>query len=138
KNAPQDARRLMVNEDGRVATDVIKSAGKTGMLLSQLTVEKAQLNRLPTKYDIRDSQDLVNGAEVIALLFKPTADIEGENPGRDANSQQLRAEIAFEAEHRYLILDKNKRGIRGTYELDWNEESACFMTQPDPSLGFYN
>lgn len=134
KTVKPDNRRLTINEVGNAIIGLIKEAGKTAVMLSQLTAEKGQLNRPPTRYDIRDSQDVVNMAEVVGLLYRPTEDVVSGPPELDVNGRKLQKQPDYEAGKSYLIVDKNKRGKRGAYQLDWNDHSECYNEQLDPEL----
>jgi replicative DNA helicase len=113
--------------------ELIKSEGITGGILSQLTV--SENTKVPTKANIRECKDVANGAEVIALLFKPDEEIKGPSPGRDVDGRPIDPEVKFKKGVRYALLDKNKDGPAGKkIELKWNEHSACFDTVKDPEL----
>lgn len=128
-------RRHEVNYIARLATDTIKNADVSGLLLSQITVDLKKSGP-PGKYAIRESQDLVNAAEVVLIGYTPpeTTYI-GENPGRDAKGQQLQRKVEFEKGQRYLLLEKNKDGEnKKVAKMDWDDHSACFNRVVDPEL----
>ena len=93
----------------------IKRIGKTGVLFSQLTIAAGER---PDKYSIRDSKDIANGAEVIALGFTAAEGIESKHTtiGRG---------------ERCILVEKNKDGAKGVVPVTWDDESACFRDKPD-------
>lgn len=127
-------RRQEINYVTGIATDCIKLSGVAGLILSQITVDPKH-QKPPGKYSIRESQDVSNGAEVVALGFTPEKDIEGEDPGRDAKGHQLQREVLFAAGQRYMLLAKNKTGPKDIFmEMDWDEHSACFNRVADSEI----
>lgn len=95
----------------------IKRLGKTGILFSQLTIGAGEK---PDKYSIRDSKDVANGAEVIALGFTVP---EG---GMKAASG-----TSFDQGQRCILVEKNKDGAKGLVPVHWDDESACFRDKPN-------
>jgi replicative DNA helicase len=113
--------------------DTIKRHNITGAIASQMTIDGD--TKVPSKRQIRECKDVANGAEVIAILFKPDDNILGPNPGKNERGEQLAPEVKFKAGIRYCLLDKNKDGPAGKkIELRWNEHSACFDTVMDPEF----
>jgi len=107
-----------------VMRDVIRSNNKTGMILSQLTITTE--TKVPNKHNIRESRDVSNAAEVVAIGFCPDANVARQG-GSDSD------EPLFEKGHKYLLLDKNKAGPAKRFvRLGWNENSACFDDVEDP------
>lgn len=127
--AAQD-RRHEVSHVARVVTDMAKMNNISGLLLSQITFDK-QRRGPPGKYDLRESQDLANAAEVVVMGYRPT-ETEYQEHGRDANGRDMREPI-FEEGQRYLLLVKNKAGeVGGHVKLKWDSRSACFDDVVDP------
>jgi replicative DNA helicase len=128
--------RLKFKHIAKVMRYLIKSENKTGVIVSQLTMTND--TKIPNKHNIRDCRDVGNGAEVIVILFKPDADVQGPSPGRDEQNRPLAPEVLFRQGVRYALLDKNKDGPAGKrVQLEWNEESACFDTVKDPEIERY-
>lgn len=130
-------RREEINHLQKMARDCVKTAGgpgTAGLVLSQLTIDKKRSGP-PGKYDIRESQDVTNGAEVVALGFTPDKDIYGDDPGCDAHGLQLQREVTFAAGQRYMLLAKNKKGRKDIFvEMSWDDHSACFNRVVDPEI----
>lgn len=124
---PQQDRRNQVTYIARTLTDVIKSLDKTGILFSQITVDKTK--PIPDKHSIRESRDVSNAAEVVLLGFKPEKAIMSQGqPGR-------LPECVVEAGARALFVDKCKNGPRGAVlPMPWDDRSACFDEVEDPEL----
>ncbi len=125
---PMQDRRNQVTYIARTLTDVTKSLNRTGILFSQITVEKGK--PIPDKHSIRESRDVSNAAEVVLLGFKPEKDMmtASKVPGRPP-------ELLVAAGARALFVDKCKNGPRGAIiPLPWDEDSACFDTVKDPEL----
>lgn len=108
-------RRHEVAYVARTVTDLAKNNNIAGLLLSQLTIDK-QREAAPNKYDLRESQDLANAAEVVVLGYRP-----------------LKDDPPYEAKERHLIIAKNKDGeASGFVRLKWDQKSACFDDVVDP------
>lgn len=125
---PQQDRRNQVTYIARTLTDITKSLDKTGIIFSQITVEKGK--PMPDKHSIRESRDVSNAAEVVLLGFCPEKDImaASRDPGRPP-------ERIVEAGARAILVDKCKNGPRGALiAMPWDNESACFNTVKDPEL----
>jgi replicative DNA helicase len=97
----------------------IKGLGACGILLSQIT--KKQDGSPPNKYSARDSQDIVNGAEVVVVGYELTTSF------TDAGGRE------WAAGTKVLKVDKNKNGPKGTVPMTWDSEIAAFYDEPDPT-----
>lgn len=95
---------------------VIKGNGITGIILSQLTITEGK--KYPDKHSIRESRDVSNAAEVVALGFTPTQDI----PDLKNDSAPL-----VKAGSRCIKIDKAKAGRKITVEMEWDETAATFI-----------
>jgi replicative DNA helicase len=118
-------QRLAMTYMARVMTDTIKTTGKAGAILSQVTPdEKANV---PDMYSVRDSKDVANAAEVVAIGFFSKTSIE-----RDVDGQKTM--IANEGE-RVIVLAKNKPGpgpMGRIYRMGTNI-GGFFETVPNPN-----
>lgn len=94
---------------------VVKDNNIAGMILSQITVQDGK--KYPDKHSIRESRDVSNAAEVVALGFTPSEDI----PGKDGSH--------INAGSRCIKIDKAKDGWKGAVMMGWNTESACFEVE---------
>jgi len=102
-----DDRRNEVRKCGRAFTNAIKSTNASGVIFSQLTLEKGQ--KRPTKADVRDSKDIAQAAETIALGWE---DVNG---------------------NRKILLDKVKQGRKGMeIDVHFDSETASFVSDVDP------
>jgi replicative DNA helicase len=102
-----------------VMRELIRSHGKTGIILSQLTINND--TKVPTKHNIRESRDVSNAAEVVAIGFAPDENV------------VVNGELIYEKGKKYLLIDKNKGGPpKRRVELAWNGEAACFDKVLDP------
>jgi replicative DNA helicase len=123
---PQQDRRNQVTYIARTLTDITKSLDKTGIIFSQITIEKGKA--VPDKHSIRESRDVSNAAEVVLLGFVPEKDITAPSrePGRPA-------ELLVSGGERAIFVDKCKNGPRGALiPMPWDNDSACFDTVVDP------
>lgn len=93
----------------------IKRLGRTGILFSQLTIAAGEK---PDKYSIRDSKDIANGAEVIALGFTASTEVQSKH-------------TTIQQGERCILVEKNKDGAKGVVPVKWDNESACFRDTPD-------
>lgn len=109
-------RRLQLAWIARELRATIKGLGITGAIMSQITPKQGEV---PSKNDIRDSKDIVNGAEIVAVGHEPTKPMETKTAG------------TIEAGTKCFIIDKNKDGPKGVVPLVWDEKSACFRDEPD-------
>jgi len=108
-------RRNQVSYIARALTDVTKTLGVAGIICSQLTMQEGKAH--PDKHSIRESRDVANAAEVVALGFTPDKPIK-----RNTDGVQLAA-----PGDRCVFLDKVKDGARGALlRMSWDDNSACF------------
>lgn len=125
-----DDTRQGLNYIARTMTDTVKTLGKSGIIFAQITPDTKEL--VPDMYTIRDTKDVVNAAEVVAIGFEPKAKIE-----RDQNGEKV---VVAEAESRAIVLAKNKPGPgpKGrVYGMTSDREHQCFDVTPDPSDRFH-
>lgn len=125
--ATQD-QRLGITYIARVMTDAIKTTGKAGALLSQVTPDDKAM--IPDMYSIRDSKDVANAAEVVAIGFFPKAAVERDMDGR-------KVMLAKEGE-RCIVLAKNKPGPgpqNRIYRMGSDVTHGCFDVVRDPTPG---
>jgi len=123
---PQQDRRNQVTYIARTLTDITKSLDKTGIIFSQITVEKGK--PMPDKHSIRESRDVSNAAEVVLLGFIPEKDLMGQS--REAGRPP---ELLVGAGDKAILVDKCKNGPRGAMiRMPWDNDSACFDTVLDP------
>jgi replicative DNA helicase len=94
----------------------IKQLGVTGVLVSQLTPQQGVK---PSKYSVRDSKDIVHGAEVVAVGYYTE------------EGAKTRDGIPIPAHSRAICIDKNKDGPLGSVILNWDEDCACFRDDVD-------
>jgi replicative DNA helicase len=112
--------RVKFKEIASVLRHVVKDAKCSGVLFSQVTTDEN--TKFPTRHNIRESRDIGNAAEVIALGFEP-------EKAFDYGGNTLKGG------HKYLFVDKVKNGPRNRFvELDWDADSACFRTVTDPDV----
>jgi replicative DNA helicase len=125
--------RTRFKHTSQIMRDLVRTNGKSGAILSQLTINSD--TKVPNKQNIRESRDVSNAAEVVAIGFTPETDVTKGNPGRDDQGRALAPEVVFKAGERYILIDKNKNGPRGKkVQMRWDEKSACFDTVHDPEL----
>jgi replicative DNA helicase len=123
---PQQDRRNQVTYIARTLTDITKSLDKTGIIFSQITIEKGK--PMPDKHSIRESRDVSNAAEVVLLGFVPEKALMGQS--REAGRPP---ELLVDAGERAILVDKCKNGPRGALiRMPWDNDSACFDTVEDP------
>jgi|GEM_PF-6729437 len=122
-------RRMQVNYIARTLTNVIKSLNRAGVIFAQITCEDG---KKPTKYSIRDSRDVSNAAEVVALGWTP--DVDQRRKERDEMTGRVTdGEVIAKAGQRCVIVDKNKSGpAKRLYSMNWNGDGAYFETVPRP------
>ncbi len=106
-------RRNEVSEVAAMLREAVKTSGKTGIIFSQITVSADK--RYPDKHSIRESRDVSNAAEVIALGFTPAESL-----------MRPDGSVAVEAGKKAILIDKAKDGIKGAVQLMWSEEMAAF------------
>lgn len=125
KDKPTQDQRLGITYIARIMTDVIKTSGKAGAILSQVTPDDKAM--VPDMYSIRDSKDVANAAEVVAIGFVPKSAIE-----RDVDGRKIM--IANEGE-RAMVLAKNKPGPGPggrIYRMGSDADHGCFDVVEDP------
>ncbi len=106
-------RRNEVSEVAAMLREVVKTSGKAGIIFSQITVQVGK--KYPDKHSIRESRDVSNAADVIALGFTPNETL----PGKDGQG-------TVDAGTKCMLIDKVKQGIKGTVPLEWDKEGAFF------------
>jgi replicative DNA helicase len=121
QRAQQD-RRNSLTYIARVLTDAVKSENIAGVIYSQITVSDAKGGKKhPDKHSIRDSRDVSNAAEVVALGFVPENGIKSKHGG-----------WRVEPGKRAVLLDKVKNGVaKRFYSMKWDDNSACFDAVKD-------
>lgn len=130
KEKPAQDQRLSITYIARMMTDVIKTSGKAGALLSQVTPDDKDM--VPDMYSIRDSKDVANAAEVVAIGFFPRAAVE-----RDVGNQKVL--VAKEGE-RVMVLAKNKPGpgpMGRIYKMGSDTDRGCFTNvKPEVEMDY--
>jgi replicative DNA helicase len=129
KDKAIDETRQSLNYIARVMTDTVKTIGRAGIIFAQVTPDTKDL--VPDMYTIRDTKDVVNAAEVVAIGFEPKMKIE-----RDQDGEKV---VVAEAESKAIVLAKNKPGPgpKGrVYGMKSDKEHQCFDVTPDPSDEF--
>ena len=117
--------RVKFREIASVCRHIAKDAKIAGMLFSQLTLDEKTV--IPNRRNIRECRDIANAAEVIIIGFEPEKEITDQRTGNKIN-----------AGTKCVFIDKVKNGPRGgKLAMDWDEESACFNTVPDPETERY-
>jgi hypothetical protein len=129
----QQDRRNEVSEMAALIRGVVKRRDRALILLSQVTVGEDP-DKFPRMNQIRDSRDVVNAAEVVAMCGIPPNDMKDKN-----------GNVRAAAGERAMLLEKVKQGRKGWAQLHWDDESASFVdveddrtsdTDPrDPPLG---
>lgn len=117
-------RRSSLNYIARTMTDLIKTEGKAGIIYAQITPDSKDDGRgnVPDMYCIRDSKDVVNAAEVVAIGFQPQVTL-------------TRGQDTFAINERVFHLAKNKPGPApkgGLYLMSSDTEHGCFDVTLDP------
>jgi len=113
-------RRNEVAEVAAALRESIKTTGVTGIIFSQITVSEGKKH--PDKHSIRESRDVSNAAEAVLLGFIPEKPIIAKKDKR---------EVA-KAGQKCILIDKAKDGLRGVVALKWDNDSACFISEPKP------
>lgn len=124
KDKPTQDQRMGITYIARIMTDTIKTTGKAGGLLSQVTPDDKAM--IPDMYSIRDSKDVANAAEVVAIGFFPKSAIE-----RDMNGRKM---MIAEEGARAIVLAKNKPGPGPggrIYRMGSDAEHGCFNNVED-------
>ena len=116
-------RRLQINHIFNLISDTCKLRKVPAIVYSQITPNAS--DPYPTMYSIRESKDVTNAAEVVALGFTPKQDL--------ARGDRI---LAIEGK-KSIYLDKSKNGQPDLFfEMDWDNNCACFNTvlRPDQKL----
>lgn len=115
--ARHESRQLELQWIGRQMRACFKRLKIPGVIVSQITPKQGER---PTKEDVRQCKDIVHGAEVVAIGYEPTRDLETKSAG------------TIEAGTKCLLIDKNKDGPKGVVPLKWDEDTASFYDATDP------
>jgi replicative DNA helicase len=108
-------RRMQINHIFNMIADTCKLKKVPAIIFSQITPDDKK--PYPDKYSLRESKDVANGAEVVALGFTPEEDL--------ARGDRLLAT----SRKKTIYLDKNKNGVPDQFfEMDWDNDCACFNT----------
>lgn len=128
KNLNTD-RRGILNYIARMMTDTVKELGCAGLIFGQVTPDtKADV---PDMYEIRDSKDVVNAADAVAIGYMPKAQVE-----RNVNGQRV---VVAEKDERCVVVAKNKPGpgpAGRIYRMGSDQEHGCFDIVDDPNRQF--
>jgi replicative DNA helicase len=115
----QQDRRNEVSEMAALIRGVVKRRDRALILLSQVTVGEDP-DKFPRMNQIRDSRDVVNAAEVVAMCGIPPNDMKDKN-----------GNVRAAAGERAMLLEKVKQGRKGWAQLHWDDESASFVDVVD-------
>lgn len=130
KEKATEQRRMELTYIARTIIDVIKMSGKSGCVCSQITPDDK--HPVPKKEMLRDSKDMGNMAEVVAIGFFARNNIERGQDGQ-------RALVANEGE-RCIVIDKNKPGPGPAsgriYRCGSDVQHGCFDVVTDPDDQF--
>lgn len=118
--AKQQDRRNEVSEMAALIRGVVKRRDRALIMLSQVTVGEDP-DKFPRMNQIRDSRDVVNAAEVVAMCGIPPADMKDKH-----------GTVRARAGERAMLLEKVKQGRKGWAELHWDDDAACFVDIEDP------
>jgi hypothetical protein len=111
---PQKDRRSQLTYIARTVTDAIKTAGAAGILYSQITVSDTK--KTPDRHSLKESRDIGNAAETVALGFIAESDI------------PRKTDDTIKAGSKVLFVDKVKDGPpRQIHKMNWAEDLACFF-----------
>ena len=113
-------RRNEVAEVAAALRESIKTTGITGIIFSQITVQEGKKH--PDKHSIRESRDVSNAAEAVLLGFTPEKPIISKKNGKEVAARGQKC----------ILIDKAKDGLRGVVALKWDNDSACFVSEPKP------
>lgn len=122
--------RQGLNYIARVMTDTTKNANVAGVIYGQVTPDTKAT--VPDMYEIRDSKDVVNAAEVVAIGYQPSDKVE-----RDVDGQRV---VVAEAGTRAIVIAKNKPGpgpAGRVYEMGSDKECGCFDVVRNEELERY-
>ena len=120
---PMKDRRSQLNYIARTMTDCTKTADVAGIIYAQITPDE-KASGPPDMYVIRDTKDVVNAAEVVAVGFDAS--------GKEKRGDQFVAEPGA----RVVILAKNKPGpgAKGRiYAMKSDNTHGCFDVTEKPS-----
>jgi len=101
------SRMLELQSIARSFRAMVRRRGCCGIICSQLT--GCEPGQIPSKQMARECKDIVNGAEVVLLLYSVD---EGPTTAR--------------IRKRYCNVDKSKDGNCGIVELDWDDVTASY------------
>ena len=104
---------------GSQLRNVIKGNNIAGIIASQITVPDGK--KIPDKHSIRETRDVPNAAEVVALGY-----IQAETYHDEAK------ELHIEKDAKVIKIDKAKDGEKCITALDWDTHSATFKRQLRP------
>lgn len=112
----RDSREQEVAEVARELKTLAKDLGAPVLALAQLNrdVEKRE-NKRPRMADLRESGEIEQAADVVALLYRESV--------YEPDADPKRAE---------LIIEKNRHGAKRTIELAWSPEWVRFDSATDP------
>jgi len=116
--------RVKFREIASMLRIVIKRHRIAGIIASQITVTDGK--KTPDKHSIRESRDVSNAAEVVAIGF--TAEEEFSKPSKDKSGNEFQ-KVVINVGDKVIKIDKCKDGEKGKVAMDWNSESACFRRQ---------
>lgn len=116
----QQDRRNEVSEMAALLRGAVKSRNRSLVILSQITIDD-DADKFPRMHQVRDSRDVINAAEVVAMCGIPKSDVTGKD-GR----------VKARAGERAMLLEKVKQGRKGMVQLHWDDEAACFVDVEDP------
>lgn len=126
-------RRGVLNYIARTMSDTVKELGCAGIIFGQVTPDtKADI---PDMYEIRDSKDVVNAADCVAIGFTPKGSV-----GRKDSPTGEVYKIAG-ADDRCVVLAKNKPGPGSSgrvYRMGSDQEHGCFDVVEDPMAKHYD
>ncbi len=119
-------RRAALNYIARTMSDTMKTIGVAGVIYGQVTPDTKAI--VPDMYEIRDSKDVVNAADCVAIGFMPSTRMERDVEG-------TRVAIA-DAGDRCIVMAKKKTGpgpAGRVYRMGSDKEHGCFDIVPDPA-----
>jgi hypothetical protein len=113
-------RRNEVSEMAALIRGVVKPRNRALIMLSQITIGDDP-DKFPRMNQIRESRDVVNAAEVVAMCGIQQTDLKSKRDGT----------VKVRAGERAMMLEKVKQGRKGIVELVWDDEAACFCDVAD-------
>jgi len=106
--------RVRFRETAQRITHTCKSSKTPLIICSQITPDES--NKMPGKYRVRESKDVVNAAEAVLMGFELQSDwTDPKNPDHH-----------FTAGTKCINIDKAKVGTKGIVALRWNQVTANF------------